>query len=1026
MNIVTSPPGNSGFSAENPVPGNLLNGIVPGTQSFDSVLGQSTTNGQGEPSITHLTVATEGVGLGELKSPGPAPGALTGSGISVNPNSSRVLNGIATEILDGQAASGALVESSSGLSAISDNPGPSIGDLLLGDLLQANRVAELMVMAPTIPWLVPVTPTIETASPGSEALSIEARTQSAPEGANQISIKGVAAVSSHGITVDSVGQIASSPLNSFSSTTQVPKGQVTANPKTPSQIVGDPTLPESVPQNVGANDTKRPAIRKPTDTSVDSGFIAEIVQPPNSPEIIGVMTDAGKMLQSGTKVKEAKAALSTPGGTLLQGTPSANKEGRTARELRSQMGFGKWAAEGTDPLKSLNSAVSKISQSGDLPLTHGIAIPLSGRPDSTASPVGNAQSSVLKLPISSKAGPTPTPRPLSAETLKDLKVVAEGAIPLPSGGVIEIITSVPTISAEQIKSATLQSNALVAKQVLRSDEERMVQKNASRQSSADDISTLEIPIDSSNGNSSTAHFSSGASVDFLAERGASKAREASNVKMGSSDIKPTKQSEEQFPQLVSRKSNGVVDLPAVKSATDRWESIGLRAKPVLLQATFNPQSQSSATAPVWPSEKGLGPNRSVSFPLPGSAIHRSSSESQSPLILSTGSNMLEGDGHFVPGAPVAEPDGTFNPGEIPGSMERFDQKSSNGTGISPNRLNSADANAVNLQQQRNRGENESEVQRVPSSEEFLAEGRGPTEISPSGIMSTEDGIISNNEGGADSAGSTGLSSESHSEMSRNPSEHPLGPRREGQRMGRQINSGTGDAQQASDMAVSAKFNSESEASGKNLPVGSRIDSAATVRGQDLPPVASERNSVESVQGSLLLVAGQGSSRGFIRGAESSHALVEGRSSLNQNLTEGMWTAVESFRSQGGEDWVVRLRPDSENAVQLRMKLQDNQLVIHAKLESGNVDLVAAKWNELQSVLGERGIQLKPLETDFGNLNGNQYQGTSGFASNDQESRNARTDQMPWPESERPTFPHGKTKPESKEPRRPNQMLETWA
>jgi hypothetical protein len=99
-----------------------------------------------------------------------------------------------------------------------------------------------------------------------------------------------------------------------------------------------------------------------------------------------------------------------------------------------------------------------------------------------------------------------------------------------------------------------------------------------------------------------------------------------------------------------------------------------------------------------------------------------------------------------------------------------------------------------------------------------------------------------------------------------------------------------------------------------------------------------------------------------RSLEGTSASGRTEAHLHARLVERIWSAIETFRSAGSNDWVVRIRPDQETELNLRLKMQENQLVIHAKLENGNWDALAPSWRDLQAHLANRGVQLQPLES----------------------------------------------------------------
>jgi len=177
--------------------------------------------------------------------------------------------------------------------------------------------------------------------------------------------------------------------------------------------------------------------------------------------------------------------------------------------------------------------------------------------------------------------------------------------------------------------------------------------------------------------------------------------------------------------------------------------------------------------------------------------------------------------------------------------------------------------------------------------------------------------------------------------------------------------GIGDAQRPEHMVSTKDYEPRTELAGKNLPNSGRNDSPSRDGVRALAANELNRARVDSSAERMADLAI--SAKTWLdnaeqaRALEGSHASARAEAHLHARLTERIWSAVETFRSTGANDWVVRIRPDQETELNLRLKMQENQLVIHAKLENGNWETLAPSWRDLQAHLANRGIQLQPLE-----------------------------------------------------------------
>ncbi|MDA1276095.1 MAG: hypothetical protein O2960_18925, partial [Verrucomicrobia bacterium] len=200
--------------------------------------------------------------------------------------------------------------------------------------------------------------------------------------------------------------------------------------------------------------------------------------------------------------------------------------------------------------------------------------------------------------------------------------------------------------------------------------------------------------------------------------------------------------------------------------------------------------------------------------------------------------------------------------------------------------------------------------------------------------------------------------------------------------------GTVDAQLDDDMAHTATSESYSRAFGKNIPESAKNDI----------PLGTGRRGLSGFEPSVNVNGRMADSAGLtgaqtgtqVQNASGSRfeSVIESSGAAPSRLSDQVWSAVESFRAQGARDWTVRIRPDHDTELNLRMRLQGNQLVVHAQLEAGRHELISSRWNELQFILADRGVQLQPLESGAGNgqpHNQNQH-GSSQFGSNGFERR----------------------------------------
>ena len=247
--------------------------------------------------------------------------------------------------------------------------------------------------------------------------------------------------------------------------------------------------------------------------------------------------------------------------------------------------------------------------------------------------------------------------------------------------------------------------------------------------------------------------------------------------------------------------------------------------------------------------------------------------------------------------------------------------------------------------------------------------------------------------------------------------------------------GTVDAEQGSAMALRANSETGIEMLGKNVPSFGSIDSAL----RPYEPILSSAGS-RLVKPELVSQRVQDASAFYNLSSNNEGQKVSEPGAMEfgesvrvtaTKLADHVWSAVEKFHATSHQDWVVSIRPDQETHLNLKLKLQDNQVHVHATLESGNWGAVAPHWPELQAVLAERGIQLKPLEAGSGQ-NSLPQQQLNQFGSGGNEHRQTTADRAYAREFldvtrdlARPSAEPKKTAT-TRTSSRPNQVLETWA
>lgn len=210
----------------------------------------------------------------------------------------------------------------------------------------------------------------------------------------------------------------------------------------------------------------------------------------------------------------------------------------------------------------------------------------------------------------------------------------------------------------------------------------------------------------------------------------------------------------------------------------------------------------------------------------------------------------------------------------------------------------------------------------------------------------------------------------------------------GSQSGRPKQGGTVDAQLPRDMARRASNEFYSQDSGKNIPEAAKNDSILGLSRRNAPVVEpslgvkARASELTANSGAQILSSITANPTGRLVGMSESTGVLQSR------LSDHILSAVESFHAQGSRDWIVRIRPDQNTELNLRLQLQNNQLVIQARLDSGRSDLIAPRWNELQQVLAARGVQLQPLESGSENTQGQSqtHNGSSQFSSNSPQQK----------------------------------------
>jgi hypothetical protein len=103
--------------------------------------------------------------------------------------------------------------------------------------------------------------------------------------------------------------------------------------------------------------------------------------------------------------------------------------------------------------------------------------------------------------------------------------------------------------------------------------------------------------------------------------------------------------------------------------------------------------------------------------------------------------------------------------------------------------------------------------------------------------------------------------------------------------------------------------------------------------------------------------------GLVRGEGTVGSTEEPRlASLSGQLTEAISERAFQLRQLGLGRMEVVLKPDSHTELALRLSLRDGVVEAHASVARGDFNALSSYWNELQHLLGHRGIQLAPLAT----------------------------------------------------------------
>jgi hypothetical protein len=245
--------------------------------------------------------------------------------------------------------------------------------------------------------------------------------------------------------------------------------------------------------------------------------------------------------------------------------------------------------------------------------------------------------------------------------------------------------------------------------------------------------------------------------------------------------------------------------------------------------------------------------------------------------------------------------------------------------------------------------------------------------------------------------------------------------------------GTLAAQQKTEMALSAKSETGNNSFGKNIPVVGIIGSSMGGAERELVNTEFREAKIDltgnQTANSLVNLSGSTSSD-RIRHTEHSELSTREYGSFRGNrLADDVWSAVQTFRATSAKDWDVKIRTDQDTQLNLRLTLQDNQLHIQARLENGNWETMAPRWSELQSLLADRGVQLRPLESSNGhNWSQNSFQqfGSNGNEQRQSTSNSARDQGFVEVGKGFPDEPVRSRKTESPTPSRPSAILEKWA
>ena len=158
---------------------------------------------------------------------------------------------------------------------------------------------------------------------------------------------------------------------------------------------------------------------------------------------------------------------------------------------------------------------------------------------------------------------------------------------------------------------------------------------------------------------------------------------------------------------------------------------------------------------------------------------------------------------------------------------------------------------------------------------------------------------------------------------------------------------------------------------------------------------------------------------------------KGQSSANAVMYRQVMSAVETFRGMNTTRWAMTIEPFSDLRMQLDLRMSDARLVVQAKLERGNPNVIGNGWSELQASLAEKDVDLRSLTSagpkeGHSNMFGGKNERQPGGAKQDDETWFSEELSELLAEFEKEAQVQGKAKRNGKKARMPETTFESWA